>query len=213
MHVRSPAEYEDLRTKVYPTDTIAYVEAGAHPDVLGQARLWANSHFQQITFTDKFGNAIELHLKLKGVIGTFVEGADHFHQLPTNYPIYRVIVGDNAFATSDDFEAIAKWQGAKIIQIFDEGNFTFRFIRRVAAGLLSQHNELRQLELTVPRFFFEHIDLQPIFAKVEELKMLEVKFGNGLRKDDLAAFTERQTVPDGFVARVSDHAVVYQKQN
>lgn len=161
--------------------------------------------------TDNFGNAIELHLKLKGVIGTFVEGADHFHQLPTDYPIYRVFIGDNAFGTSNYFESIAKWQIAKIIQIFDEGNFTFRFVRRVAAGLLSQHNESRQLEL--PRFFSEHIDLQPIFAKVKELKMLKVKLGNGLRKGNLAAFAERQTIPDGFVARVSDHAVVYQKQN
>lgn len=195
--VSTPEEYERLTPGGVPGWSLT-INPGAHPNVLGETKRWANSYSENVVLNDKYGNYVSLDSKAQRVTAHFTNGANLLSYLPTDYTQYSVRIGANVTITADDIRVIEQWKAAKALAFGDESDFAAKLVEHSA--LLEGNQQMGQLTLSVERRSFEELTIGPLFVHLTGLGRLRltVSGNSGLVEADLRAFAARQNVPDDF---------------
>lgn len=107
--IATPEEYQKLLDGFYNKYPFICVESGAHDDVLGEAKRWADSKIhQQLRFIDEDNNMIVVNPRTKSVTGNFKRGK-LFNNLPNDYKSYTIVVQHDAVITREDQSVMGEW--------------------------------------------------------------------------------------------------------
>lgn len=123
--IESPSQYQKLLEGLNRKHKFIYVEAGAHHDVLGEAKRWAYASIYQIRFSDEYGNVIILDPQGRRLSAQFTQG-NLFAKLPNDYSSYTVTVTDDGIVTEADRRTIARWASAEHVKIVDANGVSVR---------------------------------------------------------------------------------------
>lgn len=173
-----------------------YIEAGAHPNILGEAKHFWNASNHIIDFRDvdyKF-NYITLQPREQKVVAVFQDGYNMTIGLPTNYVDYSVTFSLNAFVTAADVEAILQWHSVKYLEIHDECNVAYMLLAR--SGDLKKMQHLESLKLDIQKFSAGKMELQ-FLVNFPALRRAEFKFRR-FSEAEIEDFLARQDMPAGF---------------
>lgn len=196
--ISDPHAYAQFKQRRLAADfDYVYVEAGAHPNVLGEAKYYWNASNHIIDFRDvdyKF-NYITLEPKDLKVKAVFQDGFNLTIGLPNNFVYYSVAFSLNVFVTANDIDAILQWHNAKHLEIHDECDVAYDLLQRIDD--MKMMRELEVLKLDMQRYSMDKMSLKPFVEKLPHLKRIDFKIRSAPQAE-IAAFLKQQELPKNF---------------
>lgn len=196
--ISNPQKYDQFKLRKIATDhDYVYIEAGAHPNILGEAKHFWNASNHIIDFRDvdyKF-NYITLQPNEQKVVAVFQDGYNMTTGLPANYVDYSVAFSLNAFVTAADIEAILQWHNAKYLEIHDECDVAYMLLTRIDDMQKMQH--LKTIKLDIQKNSIDKMKLKAFLGNFPELKRAEFKFRR-FSDEEIEDFLTGQDIPEHF---------------
>lgn len=196
--ISNPQKYEQFKQRQIATDyDYVYIEAGAHPNILGEVKHFWNASNHIIDFRDvdyKF-NYITLQPNEQKVKAVFQDGYNMTSGLPINYVDYSIAFSLNAFVTAADIEAILQWHNVKNLEIHDECDVALKLLTRSDDMKKMQH--LENLKLDIQKNSIEKMKLKTFLDNFPQLKRAEFKFRR-FSHAEIEDFLAEQDIPEDF---------------
>lgn len=196
--ISDPQTYDQFKNRQMAADyDYVYIEAGAHPNVLGEAKYFWNASNHIIDFRDvdyKF-NYITLEPTNQKVKAVFQDGYNLTVGLPNNFVYYSVAFSLSVFVTTNDIDAILQWHNAKELEIHDECDVAYDLLQRIDDMKMMQ--QLEVLKLDIQKYSMAKMSLRPFVESFPRLQRVDFKVRSASQAD-IEAFLSQQEIPRSY---------------
>lgn len=173
-----------------------------------EPKYFENSPFEQVIFSDKYGNKIIIYPQTKSAWALFKEGTAHLTGIPQMYKEYFITFGLSVTLTADDIDAILQWRCATNLRIIDHNDLVYKLMQQIEA--MSNMNVLESFSLSLNGDSYAKLSVKPFLEKLRSLRHAHFT-AETLTYNEIDEFINRQEVPREWQAEAVDKWIVYTK--
>lgn len=173
------------------------IEELVHPNLLFDAKLFANNPQSLIKMTDIDGNQVTLELRTRTVRAAYRSGRNLLAGLPENFDEYHVAAFDKASFTAADLDTMFRWKNVKRLRISGANDVAVKLTERI-----NDFKELSYLEnfaVDVSIKSYMQLNASKFLKGIKSLKVVGF-YGSDISMEHFLVFAANQKPVNGWTA-------------
>lgn len=211
LRVKTPEQYEQLKQGVFDDKyRTIFVEPEAHPNVVMEAKYFANTTFQEIHFTDEAGNVVILFPTTMHLQSFYFAGEGLYFGLPLHYAGYSIVSDVSVNVTEAELDYIVQWKNAQRLHILDRSDVGYGLLQRIYH--LKELKYLSNLTVNVQRKSYKLFTVKTFLTQLESLKQA-MFVARELNRYEFKEFVKRLPNVQDWTLKIKGRWISYVKND
>lgn len=211
LRIKTPEQYEQLKQGAFDDKyKTIFFEPEACPNVVMEAKHFANTTFQELHFTDRPGNVVILFPTTQHLQAYYFAGEGLHFGLPAHYAGYSIVTDVPVNVTDAELDYIVQWKRTQRMHIFDRSDVGYGLLQRI--DQLKQMKRLATLTMKVQRKSYKRFTVRPFLTELESLRRATF-VAKQLKRSEFKEFVANLPTVDDWTFKVDGRWVFYVKND